>query len=97
MLHRRASLERTQAAPPDHPDPSDPPPLRSSRWTRRVRFVGRRFARSLRGHDRGATTLEWALLLAAIALPSYFIIRLGLALLFTHYRLVTTINGLPFP
>ncbi|MEM7624875.1 MAG: hypothetical protein AAF333_04525 [Planctomycetota bacterium] len=41
--------------------------------------------------------LEWVLLLAAIALPSYVIIRLGLDLLYTHYRLVTTLNGLPFP
>lgn len=41
--------------------------------------------------------LEWVLLLAAVALPSYFIIQTGLAILFAHYRLVTTINGLPLP
>lgn len=41
--------------------------------------------------------LEWLLLLAVVALPSYFIIRLALATLFAHYRLVTTINGLPLP
>ena len=41
--------------------------------------------------------LEWTLLLAAIALPSYLIILLGLKVLFAHYQLVTTLNGLPFP
>ena len=68
------------------------------RW---VRFAGRRLRRNLRralrGHDRGATMLEWTLLLAAVALPSYLVVRLGLATLFAHYQLVTTVNGLPFP
>lgn len=47
--------------------------------------------------DSGATALEWTLLLAAIALPSYFIIRLGLDLLIAHYELIVTINELPVP
>lgn len=47
--------------------------------------------------EAGATTLEWALLLAAIALPSYWIIKVALQLLTDHYRMMTTINGLPFP
>lgn len=47
--------------------------------------------------QRGATTLEWALLLAAIALPSYAIIRLALAALIGHYQMITMLNGLPFP
>jgi Flp pilus assembly pilin Flp len=47
--------------------------------------------------DQGATTLEYVLLLAAIALPSYVIVQMGLATLFGHYRMITTINGLPFP
>ncbi len=47
--------------------------------------------------NRGATMLEWVLLLAAIALPSYFIMQLALAALVGHYRMVTTINSLPFP
>ncbi len=41
--------------------------------------------------------LEWLLLLVVVALPSYFIIQLGLETLFAHYRLVTTMNGLPLP
>ncbi|MEO0514662.1 MAG: hypothetical protein AAF086_05130 [Planctomycetota bacterium] len=50
-----------------------------------------------RNGERGATMLEWLLLLVVVALPSYFIIQLGLETLFAHYRLVTTMNGLPLP
>ena len=45
----------------------------------------------------GATTLEWAMLLAGIALPAYFIINICLNLLVDHYRMMTTLNALPFP
>ncbi|MBI1367516.1 MAG: hypothetical protein GC162_02565 [Planctomycetes bacterium] len=45
----------------------------------------------------GATTLEWALLLAAIALPSYYIIRMSMTLLVGHYQMMSLINSLPFP
>lgn len=49
-------------------------------------------------HDEaGATTLEWALLLAAIALPSYWLMQLALNVLIGHYRMMTTLNALPFP
>lgn len=51
----------------------------------------------LRRDCRGATTLEWAMLLAAIALPAYGMIRLGLATLVAHYQMAATLNGLPFP
>ena len=47
--------------------------------------------------ETGATTLEWVLLLAAIAVPSYWIVRLAIMTLVGHYQLVTTMNGLPFP
>lgn len=47
--------------------------------------------------DRGATMLEWCLLLAAVVLPAWVIIRMGLNLLAGHYGLVTTINQMPFP
>lgn len=46
---------------------------------------------------QGATTLEWVLLLAAIALPSYLIIEMALATLLAYYQMTVTINGLPFP
>lgn len=45
----------------------------------------------------GATTLEWALLLAAVAIPSYYIIALALETLLGHYRMMTALNALPFP
>ena len=47
--------------------------------------------------DRGATMLEWCLLLAAVVIPAWVIIRMGLNLLAAHYGLVTTINQMPFP
>lgn len=47
--------------------------------------------------EQAATTLEWALLLAVIALPSYYIIRLALESLVGHYQMMTAINSLPFP
>lgn len=47
--------------------------------------------------DRGATMLEWCLLLAAVVIPAWVIIRMGLNTLAAHYGLVTTINQMPFP
>jgi Flp pilus assembly pilin Flp len=47
--------------------------------------------------QRGATTLEWALLLGVIAIPSYYIIQAALSALVAHYQMVTTLNALPFP
>ncbi|MAE61063.1 MAG: hypothetical protein CMJ49_06870 [Planctomycetaceae bacterium] len=49
------------------------------------------------GEQSGATTLEWALLLAFIALPSYYVIQLALGILVGHYRILTTMNALPLP
>ncbi len=47
--------------------------------------------------DQGATMLEWCLLLAAVVIPAWIIIRTGLNVLAGHYGLVTTINQMPFP
>ncbi|MFW6059127.1 MAG: Flp family type IVb pilin [Phycisphaeraceae bacterium] len=47
--------------------------------------------------QQGQTALEWTLLLGVIAIPSYLIVRLGVATLIAHYQMVTTLNGLPFP
>ena len=47
--------------------------------------------------DRGATTLEFALLLAAVVLPSYVVIRMGLQMVAEHFRLIATLNALPMP
>lgn len=47
--------------------------------------------------ESGATMLEWALLLGVIAIPSYWIVKLGMNVLIGHYQMITTVNGLPFP
>lgn len=47
--------------------------------------------------EQGAMTLEWALLLAAIALPAYVIFIMMLNTLVEYYRMMTTLNALPFP
>ena len=53
--------------------------------------------RALARDQRGATSLEWALLLGAIAIPSYYLIQAGLEALVAHYEMITTLNALPFP
>lgn len=53
--------------------------------------------RALWADERAATSLEWALLLAVVALPGYAAVRLALAALAGHYQMMTTINALPFP
>jgi len=62
---------------------------------RTTRFI--RLLRQLTQNQDGATTLEWALLLAAIAIPSYYITQTALSALIAHYQMVTTLNALPFP
>ena len=47
--------------------------------------------------ETGATMLEWVLLVAVIGIPSYYIIVLALGTLLGHYRMMTTLNALPFP
>lgn len=65
--------------------------------TRDVAGAGLGASAGSTGSQGGATALEWALLLGAIAIPSYFIITLALSVLVEHYRLMTFINSLPFP
>ncbi len=47
--------------------------------------------------EDGATSLEWALLLAAIALPSWLLIRVALATLVAYYQMAVTLLGMPMP
>ena len=47
--------------------------------------------------ENGGTTLEWSLLLAAIALPGYYLIQLLMATLVGYYHMMTMVNSLPFP
>jgi Flp pilus assembly pilin Flp len=65
---------------------------RSNLKTRLIRAL-----RQLAQNQHGGTTLEWALLLAVVAIPSYFIIQILLSTLVAHYQMITTLNGLPFP
>lgn len=60
-----------------------------TRLTRRLR--------TLLADQHGANSIEWALLLGAIAIPSYFIIQAALNALVLHYQMITTLNALPFP
>ncbi len=57
----------------------------------------RRLLRRLMRDQRGATTLEWALLLGAIGIPSYYIIQAALSALVAHYQMIITLNALPMP
>lgn len=45
----------------------------------------------------GATSLEWALLLAAVAVPTYWLMAMGIDLMIGYYQMMTTLNALPFP
>jgi ABC-type sulfate transport system permease subunit len=51
----------------------------------------------LGGDARGQMTIEWSLVLAAVALPMYFVFALCLRLLVAHFQMVTFMDTLPFP
>ncbi len=70
-------------------------PIRS--WRLSARRAVRRLRRRLGRGDAGTTTLEWALLLAAIGIPSFAIMMIALNILVEHYRMLSQINSLPFP
>ena len=42
-------------------------------------------------------TIEWALVLAAVALPMYFVVVLCVNVLVAHFQMVTFLETLPFP
>ncbi|QDU34032.1 hypothetical protein KS4_20940 [Poriferisphaera corsica] len=60
---------------------------------RKLKVSLRRFKRN----QRGATALEYLLVIGAIVLPSYVIIQMMLDLLVTHYQITVDLNGMPFP
>ncbi|QQE12086.1 hypothetical protein JD969_01020 [Planctomycetota bacterium] len=61
--------------------------------TRRIRVTCKRFIRN----QRGATMLEWLLVVGAIVLPSYVVIQILLDTLVGYYQMSVEVNGLPFP
>lgn len=69
----------------------------TSRRRRKPARSIRRVLRRLMRDQRGATGLEFALLLAAIVLPSYIVILYGLDILAEQYRLIVTLNAMPMP
>ncbi len=66
------------------------------RLSARVRRSVRRLRAAWR-QDRGATGLEFVLLLAAFVLPSVVLIRLALEALAQHYQMIVTLNAMPMP
>ena len=47
--------------------------------------------------EAGQVTIEWALVLAAFALPMYFVLRLCMAVLVAHYQMTSFLVTGPFP
>ena len=57
----------------------------------------RSLAERLHRDESGATTLEMALLAAAVIIPSVYVLDLALDVIVAHYRMITFVNSLPFP
>ena len=53
--------------------------------------------REFHGDTAGATTVEWALLLVAVGLPSFWVFSVILGAIAELYRMVTFVETLPFP
>lgn len=51
----------------------------------------------IRHDESGSTTLEYVMLMAAIAIPSVFVMNMVLNLIVENYRLMILLNSLPFP
>ena len=49
------------------------------------------------GDQAGQTTVEWALLLVAFALPMVYVLARALDALAGHYAMVTFLETLPLP
>lgn len=56
-----------------------------------------RSLKALLRDEAGTTSLEWLLLLGAIAIPSIVIFTISLNAVIDYYRMMTTLNSLPFP
>lgn len=54
-------------------------------------------SRRLAADEGGQLTVEWALILAVIALPLFFVCAGCLKVLVAHYQMVTFMETLPFP
>ncbi len=93
--------------PPETPEspehPAQPFSRRATLDANRLVTLGRSLRRCRRAfrrmlHDqRGTTSLEWALLLGAIALPSVYLFTMSLGVVVDYYRMMTQITSLPLP
>ena len=64
---------------------------------RRGRDGAGELLRRLHADQGGQVTLEWVLILAAVALPLLAVFRLCLAILVSKYRMMMFVNSLPCP
>jgi hypothetical protein len=53
--------------------------------------------RKLNADQAGQTTVEWAMILLAFALPMYWVFKMLVDILAAHYRMMTFLETLPFP
>ena len=53
--------------------------------------------RRLTVEEGGQMTIDWALVMAAVALPFVVILRVCLAIIVAHFQMVTFLQSLPFP
>jgi hypothetical protein len=63
---------------------------------RRLQAIAAR-AGELAADEAGQVTLEWALVMAAFALPMYFIFVVCLNVLVAHFQMISFLQTLPFP
>ncbi len=56
-----------------------------------------RTSRRLAVQEDGQVTIEWAMVMAAVALPFLLIFRVCLAILVAHFQMVSFMQSLPFP
>lgn len=61
------------------------------------RAAAARLASRLNRDQTGQMTIEWALVLAAIAIPMLYVFAICLNILVEQYRMMTFWNSLPFP
>jgi len=67
------------------------------RWVRRLIFRRSMVGKAFHRDRRGATSLEYCLLIAAIGIPTYLIIFMAFDLIVSYYEMSSTLNALPFP
>lgn len=58
---------------------------------------GDRSVAGLLADQSGQVTLEWALILAAVAIPMVVVFAICLRILIGNYRMAAFLNSMPFP